>query len=207
VLDLPKISTKSHIIKRNRPLRPSDAPRKVTTLLPCESLPERLLRPERNIRCDTMNMDLLGVAIDVLLVASAAWIIRIYQRKDKLRAPSTTQPVCKRKAKMKTNLITLTAVALISAGCATSPNAWRDLNDGQGMRGWAGIPLKDSVPLALAQGLKQTGNSMQQRHYATGIDPLAPGSPINPVYTQPMPTVQPMQIPPPTPWVPISTGH
>jgi hypothetical protein len=64
---------------------------------------------------------------------------------------------------MKT-LTKITAI-LLAAGlsaCATSPNAWKDLGDGEGMRGWAGIPLKYTVPLAAAQGLQQVGASMRR---------------------------------------------
>ena len=39
---------------------------------------------------------------------------------------------------------------MLLGGCAVSPYAWKDLGDGEGMRGWAGIPLKDSMAYAAA---------------------------------------------------------
>jgi hypothetical protein len=47
-------------------------------------------------------------------------------------------------------------------GCAASPYAWKDLGDGQGMHGWAGIPLRQSIPIGLAAGMQEMGRSMQQ---------------------------------------------
>jgi hypothetical protein len=44
---------------------------------------------------------------------------------------------------MKLILITLTALLM---GCA---NAWQDLGDGRGMRGWGGVPLRDTAPLGV----------------------------------------------------------
>jgi len=37
--------------------------------------------------------------------------------------------------------------AVLLAGCAS--DAFTDKHDGQGMRGWAGIPLKDTIPAGL----------------------------------------------------------
>jgi hypothetical protein len=56
---------------------------------------------------------------------------------------------------MKTLL--LIAIATLY-GCAANPYAWKDLGDGQGMRGWAGIPLQYSVPVALAAGSQGYSN-------------------------------------------------
>ena len=55
------------------------------------------------------------------------------------------------------NLKLITLALLTMTGCAASPYAWKDLGDGEGMRGWAGIPLRYSVPMALANGLQSYG--------------------------------------------------
>jgi hypothetical protein len=41
----------------------------------------------------------------------------------------------------------LLALAASLIGCA---NSFQDLHDGQGMRGWGGMPLKDSMPIGAA---------------------------------------------------------
>jgi hypothetical protein len=105
----------------------------------------------------------------------------------------------------KTKLAATLIIALLSAGCATSPVAWKDLGDGQGMRGWAGIPLKDTMPLAAAQQqnaqLRQIAQSTRRMEQAAQLQALQPYiTPPQRVY------VQPMHIPAPAPWVPIPTG-
>jgi hypothetical protein len=53
---------------------------------------------------------------------------------------------------MKTKLITLLLAAATLMGCA---NAFQDLHDGQGMRGWGGVPLRDTIPLGVAMAEQQ----------------------------------------------------
>jgi hypothetical protein len=62
----------------------------------------------------------------------------------------------------KTTMIAVTALAMLTS-CA-SPNAWKDLNDGQGLRGWAGIPLRESMPMGIAALQQQQMINEVQRH-------------------------------------------
>ncbi len=80
----------------------------------------------------------------------------------------------------------LISVSLLMLGCA-SPYAWKDLGDGHGMRGWAGIPLAQSAAYAASQ--------RQPSVYV-------PSAPVYMPQVQ-VPVVQPMQIPQQAPWVPI----
>lgn len=50
-------------------------------------------------------------------------------------------------------IILICFIVYLLWGCAASPYAWKDLGDGEGMRGYAGIPLRYSVPVALAAGM------------------------------------------------------
>jgi hypothetical protein len=62
---------------------------------------------------------------------------------------------------------TMILIVMALSGCATSPYAWQDLGDGMGMRGYAGIPLRQSVPYALGHGLQGLGNGI-----ASGVTPI-----------------------------------
>jgi hypothetical protein len=96
--------------------------------------------------------------------------------------------------------ITFAAFAMLFlSGCA---NAFTDLHDGQGMRGWAGIPLKDSMPVGAA--MMQAGAQMQQaqaeQNMANAINANARANIISsmqhPAYPNPTPGTVNIYIPP-----------
>lgn len=48
----------------------------------------------------------------------------------------------------------IAAIATLAlAGCAS--DAWTDKHDGQGMRGWAGVPLQQTLPVAQVNPVDQ----------------------------------------------------
>jgi hypothetical protein len=85
------------------------------------------------------------------------------------------------------NLKLIPLALLTMTGCAASPYAWKDLGDGEGMRGWAGIPLRYSVPASLAAGAQAAGNAAAN-YQPSNIPPVNVPSfnpePITPIPVQ-----------------------